>query len=231
MSHNPIQKLSGVNERSLNWLAGQCDVYDLLDDEDDRHDDEMLAIGQELAEALGLIGPYIMDDTMKWNGIQQIIAAWVLLDRHSDLDRSARLPTEQCDGTGGDGGRGPHYDPMNEIDQLDEPTVEALGERYHVNDAIEYTPDENLQLVLQQHLGQALLELNGTRFPTNYEAGQSILAAMVRVDRTFDGRTKLKLEDVVDSFRMPPKEGEDEGELVEYDTQALTTSVITRGTA
>lgn len=225
MSQNPIQQLNSVDEATLEWLATKNNVYKYLEETEGEHEHEVLNISQEIIEALSLIGPYTMDDSIKWNSIQHVLSALVLIDRHSGLDHPIRLPTEQCNNHSNPQARGPHYDPINEVEQLDEPTVEKLGEKYGVDNVIEYTPEGSLHLAIQRHLGQSLLELIGSTFPTQYELGQSILAAMVRVDRLIGGKTSLKLEDIVSSYRLPPTDGEEEGELMEYDTQALTTTV------
>ena len=215
MSTNPLQKLDGAGQTALESLANQTEAPKFVEDADT--DDTMLAIQQELVEALGIIGPQTMDDTNKRNAVISIIATMVLADTETDLEHSARLPESQSDErTPGV----PHYHPLSEISKLDEPTVKALGEHYRVGEIIDYTPGDDFVLALQRHLASALLELNGTHFVQNYDAGCSILAAMLLVDETHKGHTELELEDVTRtaSFEMSKE--------FEYETQSVSITIV-----
>lgn len=215
MSTNPLQKLDGAGQTTLESLANQTEAPKFVEDTDT--DDTMLAIQQELVEALGIIGPQTMDDPNKRNAVISIIATMVLADTETDLEHSARLPESQSDElTPGV----PHHHPLSEISELGEPTVKALGEHYRVGEIIDYTPGDDFVLALQHHLASALLELNGTRFVQNYDAGCAILAAMLLVDETHEGHTELELENVTRtaSFEM--------SEEFEYDTQSVSITIV-----
>ena len=221
MSTNPLQKLDGAGQTSLESLASQTEAPKFVEDADT--DDTMLAIQQELVEALGIIGPQTMDDPNKYHAVRSIIAAMVLADTETGLDHSARLLEPQSDElTPGV----PHYHPLNEIGELDEPMVKALGERYNVGEIIDYTPGDDFVLALQHHLASALLELNGTRFPQNYDAGCAILAAMLLVDETYEGHTELELENVTETASLSMGEDGEEGEEFEYDTQSVSITIV-----
>lgn len=221
MSTNPLQNLDGAGQTSLESLANQTEAPNFVEDADT--DDTMLAVLQELIEALGVIGPQTMDDSNKYHAVRSIIATMVLADTETELDHSAKLPETEADGlTPGV----PHYHPLNEISELDEPTVDALGERYNVEEIIDYTTGNDFTLALQRQLASALLELNGTRFPQNYDAGCAILAAMLLVDESFDGHTELELENVTQTASLPGTEDSDGGEEFEYETQSISITIV-----
>ena len=221
MSTNPLQNLDGAGQTSLESLANQTNAPAFVEDADTS--DSMLAVLQELVEALGVIGPHTMDDSNKYHAVRSIIAAMVLADGETELNHSATLPeTEENELNPGV----PHYHPLNELEELDEPTVNALGERYNVEEIIEYTASDDFILALQRHLASALLELNGTRFPQNYNAGCAILAAMLLVDDSFNGHTELELENVTETASLPGAEDDDGEEEFEYETQSISITIV-----
>lgn len=219
MSDNPVNALHGKRQTAVQTLAEGTDAPSLAADV---NDDTLLAVQQELVEALGIIGPQTMDDTHKHGAVTNIIAAMVLADLQTGLDHSARLPTEYSDS--GPAGV-PHHHPLAEVKELPEPTVKALGEHYNVSEIIDYEGDSNYVLAVQMHLATALLELNGTRFPENYSAGCSLLAAMLLVDTIHNGHTELALETVTKTASGEEWQTEDD-EPFEYETEAIDVEVI-----
>lgn len=221
MEANPLSTLEEVDTATVNELADEHDVGELLDDE--LPDDTMLAVQQMLFEALAFIGPHRMDDEGKWQTIQSILAGMVLADIETDQDGSSTLPTDAQEVSVGR----LHHNPLDEIDELDEPTVKALGKQYNVGDIIDYTPGDNFIIAIQTQLAGALLDLSMTRFRTKYDTGKAILAAMVLVDRYHDGYTELELNDIVNSYTRSASENED-GDVVEveYDSKEVQTTVV-----
>lgn len=220
MSTNPLQNLDGAGQTSLESLAKQTEAPTFVEDADTS--DTMLAVLQELVEALGVIGPQTMDDSSKYHAVRSIIAAMVLADGETGLDHSATLPDADSDELNPGV---PHYHPLNEIGELDEPTVNGLAERYNTEEIIDYTPDDDFILAIQGHLATALLELNGTHFAQSYTAGCAILAAMLLVDESFEGRTELELETITQTASLPETDDGD-GEEFEYETQAIDITIV-----
>lgn len=213
VSESPIASIVDEGRTPLEDIAEANDIYSLTADPEDPI---LKSVQLSLVRALETIGPHTMDDSAKYAIVRHTIAAMVTVEADTTLDTPTTLEGIES------AGRGPHYHPIAEVDQLEEPTVEALGERYSVADLLEDVADEPRPYQVQHQIALALLELNGARFPAAYTTGQCLLAAMVLADMAFDSTTELKVESVTDTYRSLVTEGDDEGELIEYETEAIT---------
>lgn len=215
---NPLETIADDGPKELTEVAKR---YNLIDIEVPTEKEPTELILERLVEALEFIGPYTMDDSAKFNALQQLIAGMTLIDQVRDSDDSFRLRGREPHRRGQ--GRGPHYDPLGELDELDERTIEALGNRYNVAEVIDFdTQADSLVFRSQFHLASGLLELSGAHFSTEDQAVRAILAAMLLVDRLHDDSTVLEVETVQDTFRMPPTDEHPDGEEVEFENLQLS---------
>lgn len=88
-----------------------------------------------------------------------------------------------------------HYDPLRELDELDEPTVEALATKYDIDSVDD--PDIGDAMA---DLAAALNEIGPETFgdTAKFNAVATIVAAMQKLDTINDSNTELLLETVTE---------------------------------
>lgn len=90
-----------------------------------------------------------------------------------------------------------HYDPLRELDELDEPTVEALADRYDIDSVDD--PDISDAMA---DLAAALNEIGPETLDdtAKFNTVATIIAAMQKLDAINESTTELLLETVTEEY-------------------------------
>lgn len=209
MDSNILQTIKQIDELAVLKLAQQHGIDQIRSAEE--YDTRLDEMQQLLIEILRATGSQIFDDEAQWHTYQNVIAALHLADRELKGDESRSLEEHSIPKHAPG-----NYNPLGELDELDEPTVEQLADRYKAEEVIDDGWRENAAMNMQNLLGGALLDLTMGRFPGQENVELQLLAAMACVDEHYTTQTVLELNPVTRTIT-----GTD-GEELEYDSEEMT---------
>ncbi|QLH82319.1 hypothetical protein [Halosimplex pelagicum] len=208
MDSDILQTIKDAGEKPAHQLQRQHRIGQVRPDED--FDTALEEVQHHLLEILKLTGTEIFDDEAQWHTYQNVIAALLLTDREQGDDESRSLKEHGIEKVAPG-----NYNPLGELDELDDPTVEQLADRYKAEEVIDGDWQENPSMSLQQALGGALLNLTMGRFPAQRTVELHLVRAMIFVDKHYTVETILEVNEVTRSYTG--RHGED----VEYDTEEM----------
>lgn len=204
-----IEAIEQTDKRSIIDVAEQFNIGERRSDTPDS--ESALKEAQDwIINILNQTGDDIFDDEAQWHTYQNAIAALVLADREIDQRGSRSLAEHQIEKPAQN-----DYNPLGELNELAEPTVEQLGDRYNVDEVLSIDEDAHTSMRLQQILGMALLNISPARLPGKHAVERKLLAAMVCVDEHYTTRTILEVSPVTRTTT-----GYD-GEPFEYETKEM----------
>lgn len=192
MSDAIIQTITD-NEVSISNLHQQYGANRLQRDEE--IDSPLEAAQHHLLEILAITGPKIFDDIAQWKMYQNIIAALLLIDRELRNGGSQSL-AEHAIAKPAPG----NYNPLGELEKLDEPTIKQLGERYGATEAIDSGLEDQPPMLVQKPLSGALLELTAEHVPSMGGVEQHLLTAMREVDDHYGVETRVEVTEVMETI-------------------------------
>jgi hypothetical protein len=205
-----LSSIEQTDNRTVVNLAEEFDISEVRNKNID-YDDRLAELQDLIIEILAQTGTDIFDDEAQWHTYQNTIAALVLTDRERDQDESRSLAEHGISKPA----RG-NYNPLGELNELDEPTVEELGDRYNVENILNTDEDITTSMRLQQLLGMALLNIAPARVPGKHNVELDLLAAMVCVDERYNTKTTLEVNTVTRTTT-----GYD-GDELEYEVPEMT---------
>jgi hypothetical protein len=208
MNSDILQTIKDAGEQPVHQLQRQHRIGQVHPDED--FDTALKEVQHHLLEILKVTGTEIFDDEAQWHTYQNVIAALLLTDREQGDDESQSLEEHRIEKAAPG-----NYNPLGELGELDEPTVEQLADRYKAEEVISDDWQENPSMSIQQTLGGALLNLTMGQFPAQKTVERHLVRAMILVDKHYTVETVLEVNEVTRTYTGP------DGEDVEYNTEEM----------
>jgi len=147
-----------------------------------------------LITVLKQTGQVIFDDEVKYYGYQGILAVMYMIDSESDGD-SESLTMHSISKEDPE-----NHNPLRELQELEEPTIANLADRYNYQDQFEDSDwwgsnksSKEIHLKMQEILAQVLLTFSEGHFPKREQVENHIVASMIFVDDFFGMDTQLEL--------------------------------------
>lgn len=209
MNSDILQTIKEAGEKPVDELRREYSIEQIRPEQD--FETGLDEVQHHLLEILKATGPEIFDDEAQWHTYQNVIAALAISDRELQ-DEGSRSIVDHGIEKPAPG----NYNPLGELDELDEPTIEQLADRYNASEVIDEDWEDNPAMSLQQALGAALLNLTMGRVPGQRIVEQRLLAAMFCVDTHYTVQTVLEVNPVTRTYEAP------DGEEKEYETEEMT---------
>lgn len=209
MNSDILQTIKEAGEKPVDELRREYSIGQIRPEQD--FETGLDEVQHHLLEILKATGPEIFDDEAQWHTYQNVIAALVLSDRELQDEESRSIADHGIEKPAPG-----NYNPLGELDELDEPTIEQLADRYNASKVIDEDWEDNPAMSLQQALGAALLNLTMGRLPGQQIVEQRLLAAMFCVDTHYTVQTVLEVNPVTKTYEAP------DGEEKEYETEEMT---------
>lgn len=217
MNSDILQGIKEAGEKPVHVLRDEHRIGQVRPEEDFKTGlDEAQ---HHLLEILKATGQEIFDDEAQWHTYQNVIAALSLADRELQDEESRSIAEHEIEKSAPG-----NYNPLGELDELDEPTVEQLADRYNASEVIDEDWEAHPAMSLQQALGGALLDLTMGHLPGQQMVERRLLAAMFCVDKHYAVETVLEVAPVTRTYP-----GSDGGEI-EYETEEMTFTQQTAST-
>lgn len=211
MDSSILQTIKEAGEIPVHELRREYSIDQFRPDKD--FETGLDEVQHHLLEILKATGPEIFDDEAQWHTYQNVIAALTLADRELQDEGSRSIADHKIEKPAPG-----NYNPLGELDELDEPTIEQLADRYDASAVINEDWEDNPEMSLQQALGGAVLNLTMGRLPGQQSVERRLLAAMFCVDKYYAVETNLEVNTVTQSYTGF------EGEEKEYETEEMTFS-------
>jgi hypothetical protein len=208
MNSNILRTIRDSGEKSLHELQRQHRIGVVSPDVE--FDTELAEAQYHLLEVLKITGTEVFDDESQWNTYQGVLAALLQLDRLSGDRELQSLKGHKITKLAPR-----NYNPLGELDELANPTVEQLAKRYNAEEIIDDDWRDRPSMSLQEALAEALLNLTMGKFPAQRTVEIHLARAMILIDRHYMAETVLEVNEITKTYTAP------NGGDVEYDTTKM----------